>query len=407
MVPKDKMEIPEEYKEWGYYLRQCRETAQLTQREVAAALSESLHEEFSAQRYNNYEIRNAQPNISVLRALTKILKVPADGLLNYNPAYNIEHYAYLLRNRANIKVSNTKNENLYSVQCPDGTQATLNYNQLRACTFLAKRETDKLLKKKVDNIFSFAVRMALWENIENKRMVNDEVPDIEMVDPLNVHSPEFNVRLAEFRKNRHYSQTEFAKKLNLNSTQTYNRYEKQHAQPSMHLLVKMAEQLQVSVNKLIDGYDPNPQEKALDFLKKINYDFELCKEKDCIILYKSHMNLHEEEGTTKNNSECFKLNGKALVYYLAKALGIVKSNLEKSFDELLSSIFSYFFRSLIQSGTLSDKLILNNKDTELYLYQQDFLLDNDYKTDPLWADFGTGELLPVFPEYIVDGIHVH
>ena len=396
-----------DYKKWGPYLRQCRKNANLTQKEVAACLSGYLNEEFTPQRYNKYEKKDVQPSIGILRALTYILKVSADTLLNYNPNYAVDSFVHQFLYKANIELNKTKGSSLYIVKCPDGTQAELTHAQLIACTFLSKRDADKKLKDVVDKIFKYTTRIALWENIENKHILNDEVPDIEINKPFFIRSSEFKVRLAAFREIRKLTQTALAKKLGLN-LQAYNRYEKRDSQPNMHTLVKMAEQLQVSVNDLIGGYTPDSQEKALSYLKKINFDFD--KENDYIILYNSHMNIYEDEQLFKEQKECFKLTKKALVYHLAKALLTVKTNLESQFDSIMSITFCHYFCRRIKTGILPNSIKLEKHDIELYLHQQDCLMNEDYRNMPLTVILGTVDdkdvELPVLPEYIIDNIPV-
>lgn len=404
MTRKSEIEKTQVKQKWGFYLRQCRQASMLTQKQVTIELSKILQEDFSAQRYNNYETKNAQPSINVLRALTKILRVPADDLLNYNPSYSIDTYASSMRAKAGIKDTKDENTNLYHVVCKNGTEATLTYDQLISCTFIAKRKTDIKLKAKLERVFKYTLRMALWENIENKKLTNDENKhDVKMYDPFSVQSTEFCLRLATFRKLRNFSQTEFAKKLGLKSAQSYNRYEKQNAQPSTQLLTKMAETLQVSVNKLIDGYYPNIEVRALNFLNKIGYDFKYDNNLSCIILYNSHMNAEDAVDLALEEKEHLGISAKDLIYHLTTAMNTVKSNLESTLDEIFTMTFNDIFCQIIQTKPLPEKYQCERKDTELYLYQQDFLLEYEKNTEVLWTDLGDDMWAPSEPGYFVDG----
>ena len=75
---------------------------------------------------------------------------------------------------------------------------------------------------------------------------------LEIADKLKA---QFASRLKKHRESRQLSQSEFAKLLGL-SLATYNRYEKQNAQPSISLLVRMADVLGITIDKLV-GYDNN------------------------------------------------------------------------------------------------------------------------------------------------------
>ena len=83
---------------------------------------------------------------------------------------------------------------------------------------------------------------------------------------------DFPVRLKNLRKMRKISQKDFAKKLGI-TAQTYNRYERNNAQPSIDLLVHIACLLEVSLDELV-GFDPFPQRQnfnksALEYAIKV------------------------------------------------------------------------------------------------------------------------------------------
>ena len=83
---------------------------------------------------------------------------------------------------------------------------------------------------------------------------------------------DFPVRLKNLRKMRKISQKDFAKKLGI-TAQTYNRYERNNAQPSIDLLVHIACLLEVSLNELV-GFDLFPQRQnfnksALEYAIKV------------------------------------------------------------------------------------------------------------------------------------------
>ena len=83
---------------------------------------------------------------------------------------------------------------------------------------------------------------------------------------------DFPVRLKNLRKMRKISQKDFAKKLGI-TAQTYNRYERNNAQPSIDLLVHIACLLEVSLDELV-GFDPFPQcqnfnKSALEYAIKV------------------------------------------------------------------------------------------------------------------------------------------
>lgn len=73
---------------------------------------------------------------------------------------------------------------------------------------------------------------------------------LEIADKL---KSQFADRLRKHRESRQLSQSYFAEQLGL-SLATYNRYEKQNAQPSISLLVRMADVLGITTDQLI-GYD--------------------------------------------------------------------------------------------------------------------------------------------------------
>lgn len=83
---------------------------------------------------------------------------------------------------------------------------------------------------------------------------------------------DFPVRLKNLRKMRKISQKDFAKKLGI-TAQTYNRYERNNAQPSIDLLVHIACLLEVSLDELV-GFDLFPQRQnfnksALEYAIKV------------------------------------------------------------------------------------------------------------------------------------------
>lgn len=83
---------------------------------------------------------------------------------------------------------------------------------------------------------------------------------------------DFPVRLKNLRKMRKISQADFAKKLGI-TAQTYNRYERNNAQPSIDLLVHIACLLEVSLDELV-GFDLFPQRQifnksALEYAIKV------------------------------------------------------------------------------------------------------------------------------------------
>ena len=82
----------------------------------------------------------------------------------------------------------------------------------------------------------------------------------------------FPTRLKNLRKMRKISQKDFAKKLGI-TAQTYNRYERNNAQPSIDLLVHIACLLEVSLDELV-GFDLYPQRQnfnksALEYAIKV------------------------------------------------------------------------------------------------------------------------------------------
>ena len=72
---------------------------------------------------------------------------------------------------------------------------------------------------------------------------------------------DFAKNIRKFRKQKGYSQTELAKKLNYGYTAIAN-YESGRNEPSLDVLIVLADALGVTVDELL-GVEKNPEEKRL------------------------------------------------------------------------------------------------------------------------------------------------
>ncbi len=204
-------------------------------------------------------------------------------------------------------------------------------------------------------------------------------------------SPNFDQRLSFFRKKENISQTCFAKMLRIKNVQTYNRYEKKGAQPSIALLANMAYALNITVNLLTGGYLPNALGRALDYLKRVGIDWrtgdgcfylahpvgiEMCYDED------GYMEKYETRDVAFGENE--------LLYYTSRAYDKTIMNIGSELDGIFYMTFRPLFYTQIASGTPARAV--TRTDIPYCLFQQALYADPDkifltvYAGDPISPD---------------------
>lgn len=384
---------------FGGQLKHYRLKAGLTKKEMVKALGivGNRKNELSVQLYSRYENEDAQPDVDLLKKLSHILHVSADDLLGFckdveiqppspGPVTDEEVSAKELSSKE-IEAVNTMYDVLEiaaidydtsvphktTLTMPDGKSIELDLSQCLSCVLHAKEQTDNLIRKPLDLMFSKYLRLNFWDKYENityNKEKYNKVAIINLFEQYNCYFTRFSERLRDIREKKGLTQAQLAKKVGLNNNQTYNRYEMNNASPSLHTLKKLAIALDVSVNKLIGGYEPSRRDLAIDYLLKVGI---VCKtqdkQKEPIMV--EHYYFWDIDRRHPLEDEPFTEN--ELCYYLHHSWEVANSFFKEEMNEIFIKTFLPFFNKQLESPTGLDKEWFDNTSaTGMYLYQTDW-----------------------------------
>ena len=323
--------------DFGTLLRSHRETKGFSQKEFADAL------EISVQRCNRYEKQGMTPDVELLVTMARMLHITVDELIGYEPIYDELNDARRLLDDAEIDFypSDASGNDMYCVEYSDGQSSIMPSSALIRCTFEAQRQTNQMLRGCLDSLLISAYRSAFWQaygwSLYKENFVNNSY----IIEKIICHEKEFNKRLTYFRGKLGLTQTEFAKRLGITKIQTYNRYEKKGAQPSIPLLANMAYVLGISVHTLTGAKKLTFPERALDLLDSVGMH---CSYKDGQYYLRRPvgiLNKMDEDGQLGRTfkTESVRLKEPELYYYVSLAWHMI---VETRFD--LDIIYNSTFR---------------------------------------------------------------
>lgn len=382
-------------------LRYYREksTPPLTIKNVADGLG------ITAQLYKRFEDKNAQPDIEMLNRMARFFKVSVDELLGltketkyYEKIYHlmqdvledagIEYEQVLYTDDPDDE--DNAGDPVYILKLPDGIRIELTYTQLLSCVLHARETTDESVGKSLDSLFSIILVQLFWDAVGKKLYDTEKYSDKELI-PIGVCPyTDFARRLRFFRELKSRKQAELAKALDM-SPQTYNRYEKNNARPSISLLISLASQLtDGSVNNLIGGYDPSLLDMALRYLKEVGISpVDDGHEPDDTVLFRCPFRHDltpemEKEYRAKGNinpAETVALTGKQICFYLDYAWTSARALALDDLNKIFKNTFRPLFFDLLQSPPpLEEERLHKTHAKEMYLFWKKW--DAEMEEDP-------------------------
>lgn len=355
----------------------------------------------SVQLYRRFEEKNAQPDIKMLNRMARFFKVSVDELLGLKYCENIYYSILDILEYAGIeykRVSDTDDEDnpgalVYILTLPDGRRIELDYTQLWSCVLHAKETTDERIGKSLDSLFGTILKQIFWdavgENLYDRVKYSDKVFIPVKVCPYK----DFADRLRFFRKNKSVTQADLAQALNM-SPQTYNRYEKNNARPSISLLISLASQLtDGSVNNLIGGYNPSLLDLALRYLKEAGIspvddrsELDYTVLFQCPIGYDLTPETEEKSSDNKNINpvETVQLTGHQICFYLDYAWAAARDLALDDLDRIFKNTFRPLFFDLLQAPPpLKEEWQNKTYAKEIYLYWRKW--DAEIDEDPRYV----------------------
>lgn len=355
-------------------LKYYRENLGLTKKSLAGLL------EISDQLYNRYENKNAQPDLGLLNKMARALKVSVDDLLGYKAEYSDLAKATDILDISGITYE--EKPPLFQFTLPEGETIELSAMQLITCVDLTRQQTDERILSPLNSLFITFFQDIFWEAIKKKRYEKEPYNDVQIVYPGNTSAKNFAERLKYYREASGLSQAQLALQLGL-KPQTYNRYEKKDAKPSILFLKKVASVLGITVNTLIGGYDPSRFDLALRYLKEIGIPYRT--ENETVVLVHSLwdelfsdqqmvMDEYEEEP-----AEEVTLTEGELCYYLNYAWEAAHSKTNDDMDMIFANTFRPLFFDLLKSPPAIDDNHQGNFFMEDYLYQKNLFNKVDRK----------------------------
>ena len=355
---------------FGTLLTRHREAAGYRPKQFADILG------ISQQRLNRYERQGALPDVPMLVEMARKLHITMDELIGYNPAYTDRDAVLGILNKAGVELRHDDQEDTFMVSLPDGRSVKTEPDCLIAYTRHAWRQTFDKLHHHLDAIFTTAFRYEFWQEYDWDMFSKDTYHNIVLIGEAECPSSDLDQRLRFFRQKRNLTQARYAELLGFKSVQTYNRYEKRGAQPSIALLANMAYALNITVNLLTGGYFPDLPEKALHYLNRMGIDFWV----DNDLLYLSHPvgieMLNDETGyEEKYETTGVEFKYGELLYYVSRAYDKTGMNIGNDLDAVFYMTFRSLFYALVGSGTPADPV--TRTDIPYCLYQQVWYADPD------------------------------
>lgn len=356
-------------------LKYYREISGLTKKKLADLLG------ISDQLYNRYENKNAQPDIELLNNIARVLHVSVDNLLGFQTDYSNVDKALDILNIVNISFNRNYDTHKFQFSLPDGHIAELDQTQLIACVYFAKQQTDELIKDPLDSLFTAFFLQVFWDSIKRRRYQSELYNDVQIFNIRDTNATTFAERLRFYREDKKLTQTQLAKRLGL-TPQTYNRYEKNGAKPSILLLINIANALGITVNRLIGGYDPSRCDLALFYLSKVSIDYKA--ENESIVVRRplreeltpDEMDAYEASGE-KNPTEGVPLTESELCYYLNFAWETANRKTEQDMDTIVATTFRPLFFAMLQSPPSTEGSNISLLSVNDYLYRKYWNEKND------------------------------
>jgi transcriptional regulator with XRE-family HTH domain len=331
--------------DFGTLLQRHREAKGFTQKDFADALG------ISVQRCNRYEKQGMTPNIELLINMARTLHITVDNLIGYDPYYDELDTARQVLDDVELDSCLydpwDKEKEKYRIGHSDEWELVRSPLALIRYTFAAQHQTNDMLCESLDSIFITAFKYAFWWAYDRK-LYNKDV-----VNRLLVHEKEkttcdlkeFSERLAYFRGELGLSQTDFADKLGISHVQTYNRYEKKGAQPSIPLLANMAYELGISVHTLTGADNLTLSERLLYLLNSVGLEC-WSKRKKYYLNNTRRIKTHWPE--IESDTEIIELTEEELGYYVSMAWQMI-IEVRFSLDELYKKTFRNTFYYLNKS----------------------------------------------------------
>ena len=356
-------------------LKFYREKAGLTKIRLASLLG------ISDQLYNRYENKNAQPDIELLNKIAKTLRVSVDDLLGFHTDSTLLDTALDILEIAGFQYryhyQYIREGDRFDFSLPDGKHAEISRSQLTMCVIRAKNQADTHFRSSLDSLFSKVFQHVFWEAIGKKQFRAEVYNDIEAINLGDCKSTVFAERLRHFREKKKLTQAQLANYAGL-KPQTYNRYEKKNANPSILLLKIFASALAISVNELIGGYDPSRRELALRYLQKVGIGYR--EETETIVvqrpiwdeLFPDEQEVYLDSGND-NPTEDLALTENEVCFYVDYAWRTANKIVQDDMDGIVAESFRPLFFDLLQSPSTEDgNLPAEIPTTEMYLYRSNW-----------------------------------
>ena len=353
-------------------LKYYREKAGLTKKRLAGLLG------ISDQLYNRYENKNAQPDIEFLNRIAQTLRVSVDDLLGIQTEFTLFDTAWNILEitgfQYGINYQYICESDHFDFSLPDGSHVELSRSQLTTCVLRAKNQTDRHIRASLDSLFSKIFQHVFWEAIIKKQYKAEVYNEIQIVNLGDCRSTVFAERLRHFREKKKLTQAQLSHYAGL-KPQTYNRYEKKNASPSILLLKIFASALSVSVNELIGGYDPSRRELALRYLQNVGIGFK--EETETIIVQRpiwdelspDEQDVYFDSGND-NPTEDLALTENELCFYSDYAWQTANKLVQDDMDDMVAGTFRPLFFDLLQSPPTEDENPpAEISATEMYLYR--------------------------------------
>lgn len=354
-------------------LRQYRENAKIAQRTFAQELG------LSNQRYNRYETQGAQPDIELLIKIAKKFQISVDELIGYKSGnYYLDTACKLLESAGNsVSFKTAKSgKDGFLIESNDGRKANLDDDTLIKLVFNAKKQVDSTLKSSLNTIFINFFQHTFWEAIKKNLYNKNEFNQFELFTSCDTDAPKFSDRLRYFREMKNFSQTKFSSMLGL-TMQAYNRYEKNNAQPSIALLMKMASTIGISVNKLVGGYIPSLFDHICHFMPKVQIKCLTDNGKFLLFCPMADVTKTDEDGffNIEPTYEKIEMSENEIAYYINYAKEIATKEIGASLDHIFSTTFQPLFWQSVKKKSAVKSATMSKKDSEPYLYQQEWYND--------------------------------